>query len=126
MPRTPGESLVFVLLACTAGVSEEFVYRGFVFAVFLKLFATSVFPALLAMILSSVWFGFAHLYQGKRGIATTFIVGLLFVVVRFWCGNLVPVMIAHAAIDLVAGLAPSKSAVAETDVQAPEPSGSGS
>jgi membrane protease YdiL (CAAX protease family) len=126
MPRTRMESAGFVLLACTAGISEEFVYRGFVFAVFTKVFVTSLSPILLAMIVSSVWFAFAHLYQGKRGIVTTFIVGMIFVVIRFWSGNLVPVMIAHAAIDLVAGLTPSKFSIAETEAQASQTSGGGS
>src|SRR5579871_2919683 len=31
MPRTGKETIVFAALACTAGISEEFLYRGFVF-----------------------------------------------------------------------------------------------
>jgi membrane protease YdiL (CAAX protease family) len=50
----------------------------------------------------------AHLYQGKRGLITTFVVGIILVSVRIWTGSLLPVIVAHAAIDLVAGLYASK------------------
>jgi len=104
MPHTALETVVFAGLACTAGLVEEFIYRGFVFAVCAKGFAPSAHPALLAMIVSSALFAIAHLYQGRRGIITIFVVGILFSAVRFWTGSLVPAMLAHAGIDLMAGI----------------------
>ena len=104
MPQTSTEALAFVALACTAGLSEEFVYRGFVFAVFSRAFADSGSPVFFAMVISSAWFAMAHLYQGRRGLITTFIVGLLFSAVRVWSGNIVPAMAGHIGVDLVAGL----------------------
>ena len=104
MPQHPGEAFVFVALACTAGLSEEFVYRGFVFAVFSRAFAETPFTALLALVASSAWFAMAHLYQGRRGIITTFVVGILFSTVRIWTGNIVPAIVGHIGVDLVAGL----------------------
>ena len=104
MPQTSTEVYVFVALACTAGLSEEFVYRGFIFAVFSRGFANSAFRALIAMVASSVWFATAHVYQGRRGIITTFVVGILFSAVRVWTGSLVPAMAGHIGVDLVAGL----------------------
>jgi membrane protease YdiL (CAAX protease family) len=65
-------------------------------------------PVGIAGLLSSLWFSLAHLYQGKRGVITTFVVGSILVSVRVWTGSVLPVMIAHAAIDLVAGLYASK------------------
>jgi membrane protease YdiL (CAAX protease family) len=108
MPRTMSESVMFTALACTAGLSEEFLYRGFVFAVFKRMFVNPSFSIAIAGILSSAWFAIAHLYQGKRGIVTTFIVGILFSLVRFWSGSLIPSMAAHMGIDLVAGLCSSR------------------
>ena len=105
MPHSSPEALVFTALACTAGVSEEFLYRGFLFAAFVRVFANSAFPALIATALaSSTLFAIGHLYQGWRGIFTTFVVGFLFCGVRIWSGNLVPLVAAHIATDLVAGL----------------------
>lgn len=108
MPQTNTETIVFVALACTAGVAEEFLYRGFLIAVFVRLFADSTLSVWIAALLSSALFGIGHLYQGKRGIITTFIVGILFSAIRIWSGSLVPAMVAHAAVDLVAGLGVAK------------------
>jgi membrane protease YdiL (CAAX protease family) len=103
-PQTSKEALAYVALACTAGLSEEFIYRGFVFAVFSRAFAESTFPSLMAVLVSSAWFAMAHLYQGRHGIFTTFVVALLFSVVRIWSGNLTPAIAGHIGVDLVAGL----------------------
>ncbi len=108
MPHSALETFVFAGLACTAGLAEEFVYRGFLFAVCLNVFSPFAHPGLIAMIVSSAWFAIAHLYQGRRGVITTYVVGMIFSAVRFWSGNLVPVMMAHAGIDLVAGLSLSR------------------
>ena len=104
MPQSLTEVVVFVALACTAGLSEEFVYRGFVFAVFSRAFVNSAFRDSIAIIASSVWFAMAHLYQGRRGMITTFVVGFLFSAVRVWTGSLVPAMAGHIGVDMVAGL----------------------
>jgi len=104
MPRTSRETLVFVVLATTAGLSEEFLYRGFVFALFLKLFSSSLLSVTYAGLWSSAWFSAAHLYQGRRGIITTFVVGMIFVLVRIYTGSLIPAMVAHAGVDLMVGL----------------------
>ncbi len=104
MPQHPGEAFVFVALACTAGLSEEFVYRGFLFAVFSRAFAETPFAGFLAAAVSSAWFAMAHLYQGRRGVITTFVVGIFFSTVRIWTGNIVPAIVGHIGVDLVAGL----------------------
>ena len=103
-PRTSTEKILFSALAATAGISEEFLYRGFVFAVLLRLFASNTFAIIYAATVSSVWFSAAHLYQGRRGIITTFIVGVIFVAARIYSGSLLPPLVAHAAVDLVVGL----------------------
>jgi uncharacterized protein len=99
MPETSIESLVFVALAITAGVCEEFLYRGFLFAAITR---AAGIP--LAIVGSSAMFSLAHIYQGRRGLITTFILGILFAASRVWTGNLVSAIVAHAVVDLVAGL----------------------
>jgi membrane protease YdiL (CAAX protease family) len=123
MPQTSTETFVFVALACSAGLSEEFAYRGFVFAVFSRAFADSTFPASIAMVVSSAWFAMAHLYQGRRGMLTTFVVGLLFSGIRIWSGNLVPAVAGHIGVDLVAGLYAPRLLLAQRGAQAPAASG---
>jgi uncharacterized protein len=103
MPGSMVEALAFVALATTASLCEEFLFRGFVFAVILR--ATS--RVIAAVIGSSLLFSLAHLYQGKRGLITTFLLGLLLAGARIWAGSLVPAIAGHLLVDLMAGyLAP--------------------
>jgi membrane protease YdiL (CAAX protease family) len=104
MPRTPPERLVFVALACTAGLSEEFLYRGFVFVVFARMLGNFCGSVAIAALISSIWFAVGHLYQGRQGVITTFIVSVIFMLARVFTGSLLPCMAAHAGVDLVAGL----------------------
>ena len=104
MPRTSREILVFAALAFTAGISEEFLYRGFAFMAFVRMIVNYGPPSTMAALLSSLWFAVAHAYQGRRGLITTFVVGLIFASVRIWTGSILPAMAAHFGIDLVAGL----------------------
>jgi membrane protease YdiL (CAAX protease family) len=104
MPRARTETLVFAALACTAGISEEFLYRGFVFMAFVRLIVNFWLPSAAATVLSSAWFSLAHLYQGRRGIITTFVVGMIFALIRTWTGSLIPAIAAHIGIDLVVGI----------------------
>ncbi len=104
MPRNAMELLVYAALACTAGLSEEFLYRGFVFMACVRMIVNFGPPNAIAAILSSAWFSVAHVYQGRRGIITTFIVGMIFAGIRVWTGSLIPAVAAHIGIDLVAGI----------------------
>jgi uncharacterized protein len=108
MPRTWTETFVFSALALTAGLSEEFLYRGFVFMAFIRMIVNFGPPNALAAVLSSAWFSLAHMYQGRRGMYTTFVVGIIFAFIRIWTGSLLPAVIAHTGIDLVAGIVVSK------------------
>jgi membrane protease YdiL (CAAX protease family) len=108
MPRTPRETLVYGALACTAGISEEFLYRGFVFMAFIRMVVNFGPPNAVAAILSSAWFSLAHMYQGRRGVMTTFVVGMIFALMRIWTGSLIPAVAAHVGIDLIAGLCVSR------------------
>lgn len=100
MPQTMVESLAFVALVATVALCEEFIYRGFVQAIF----ENAAGSALVGVVTSAIFFSIAHLYQGKRGLATTFLVGLIFAGIRVWTGSLIPTMAAHFAADLCAGL----------------------
>jgi membrane protease YdiL (CAAX protease family) len=102
MPQNLVESLAFTALVVTVAVCEELIYRGFVFTAFYAAFGDSLAAGILA---SSLLFSFAHLYQGPRGLFSTFVIGLLFASARAWTGSLAPCIIVHLLVDLVAGLA---------------------
>jgi membrane protease YdiL (CAAX protease family) len=92
---------VYSFLAITAGICEEFLYRGFVMAVL----ARAGLAVWAAVAVSSIFFGLAHVYQGRAGFVSTLMVGVVFALARVACDSLMPVMVWHAGIDLVAGIA---------------------
>lgn len=100
-PRSNGETAIFCALAVTAGICEEFLYRGFVFG---ALSHASV-PTWTVLLISSVMFGLAHAYQGRGGILGTMILGAVFGSVRILYDSLIPVVFWHTAVDIVAGIA---------------------
>ena len=104
LPAETVEFLPYAALAITAGVCEEFLYRGFVMAVLSALGLRTVFVVLL----SSLLFGWAHAYQGRSGMVGTTLLGMLFAGARLVYNSLLPVVVWHAVVDLVAGLAGPK------------------
>lgn len=104
MPQNRPEWLLFLPLVVTVALCEELVYRGFAFAV-IENACRSLFLAACA---SSLLFAAAHLYQGSRGMAATFVVGLLFACARILTRSLAPSIAAHFVADFCAGLAASR------------------
>ena len=101
LPQSTVELLPYLALAITAGLCEEFLYRGFAMAVLAQI----GLQAWAVVVLSSVLFGLAHGYQGRGGIVMTLLIGLLLGASRIAYGSLVPAIFWHSAVDVVAGTA---------------------
>jgi len=101
LPQSTVELLPYLALAITAGLCEEFLYRGFAMAVLVHV----GLQAWAVVLLSSILFGLAHSYQGRGGIVMTLLIGLIFGSSRFIYGSLVPAILWHSAVDVVAGTA---------------------
>jgi membrane protease YdiL (CAAX protease family) len=101
LPQSMVELLPYLALAVTAGLCEEFLYRGFAMAVLLQV----GLQAWAVVLLSSVLFGLAHSYQGRGGIVMTFLIGLILGASRIAYGTLIPAVFWHTAVDVVAGTA---------------------
>lgn len=114
MPQNLLETLAFAALVATVSLCEEFLYRGFVFAVFQDALRDSL---LLAALGSSAFFALAHIYQGRRGLVSTFVVGVVFAVARIFTGSLAPGIIAHFVGDLIAGLRAPRVLAERSDPQ---------
>ncbi len=119
-PQDTVERLGFTALVATVSICEEFIYRGFAQRVFQDWaagWASAGIAVAVGVIASAVMFSLAHLYQGRRGLISTFVVGLLFSIVRALTGSLVPASAAHFVADITAGfLAPGhlRSALAKS------------
>jgi membrane protease YdiL (CAAX protease family) len=101
LPQSSVELIPYYGLAVTAGICEEFLYRGFGFAALTRV----GLPTWLVVLGTSILFGLAHLYQGRGGVLGTTILGLLLAYARVVLGSLVPSIVWHSVIDLVAGIA---------------------
>jgi membrane protease YdiL (CAAX protease family) len=104
LPQSPAELLPYLGLAATAGLCEEFLYRGFAMAALTR----AGLPVWGVVLSSSILFGLAHLYQGRGGIASTLVIGTVFGAARIAYDGLLPVMLWHFAVDAVAGVAGPK------------------
>jgi membrane protease YdiL (CAAX protease family) len=119
-PQDDVERLVFFALVTTVALCEELIYRGFVQRVFQDWSRGSVIVAVLG---SAVLFALAHLYQGRRGLASTLTIGLLFSTIRAWTGSILPCVVAHFVADITVGmLAPGRlrAAIADEQLQTAE------
>jgi uncharacterized protein len=101
LPGSPIEFLPYSALAITAGICEEFVFRGFAMGAL----ARAGWNVILIVIFTSALFGLAHAYQGRGGIFGTALLGLLFAIGRLAYHSVVPVVVWHAVLDIVAGVA---------------------
>ncbi len=98
LPSTREEKLLFVPLAITAGVCEEILFRGFLLAYVAWLWPHATNTQLI--VVTSVAFGVAHVYQGALGVVVTGVVGVLLASMVVDGGSLLPAIVVHALIDL--------------------------
>lgn len=116
-PHAPGERCAYFAVVATVAICEEWVFRGFIQRILQDWAGGFVVAGILG---SAILFGFAHLYQGRRGVLSTGALGLVFSLVRTWTGSLFPTMAAHFVADLAVGLlAPGRIASAEKAAFAP-------
>jgi membrane protease YdiL (CAAX protease family) len=99
LPQSTVELLLYLALAITAGLCEEFLYRGFAMAVLVHV----GLQAWAAILISSVLFGLAHSYQGRGGVVMTLLIGTILGTSRIAYDCLVPAIFWHSAVDVVAG-----------------------
>ncbi len=98
LPHNRQELFWFRALSVTAGICEELLYRGFL------IWYLSQFTSLwMAVVISSLLFGYAHFYQGVAGMMKTGIAGLVAAGLYVLSGSLWLPMILHAATDFIQG-----------------------
>jgi membrane protease YdiL (CAAX protease family) len=107
LPRTPGERRLFTVVGVTAGVCEEWLYRGFFLAVVAAL--TGGLPTGVLVLVAAVSFGLAHAYQGVAGVLTTGVLGGVMAALYLQTGSLLLPVLLHAAIDLRFLLVPERA-----------------
>jgi membrane protease YdiL (CAAX protease family) len=96
-PDSPQERSWFGALSVGAGISEELVFRGFLFYYF-ALYIPHINTA-EKLLLTSLVFGMAHIYQGWKRAIPTGIVGLLLALMYVFSGSLLLPVVVHAISD---------------------------
>jgi hypothetical protein len=99
LPETPRERAAFLGVSLTAGLTEEYVMRGFA----LLTLVSWTRSALLSLVLVSLSFGIAHGYQDWLGVARATVLGALLAAPVLLAGALLPAVIVHALVDGIAG-----------------------
>jgi membrane protease YdiL (CAAX protease family) len=98
LPSSRDERRWWIGVCVTAGVCEEIVYRGFLLHYF---HASPLHLSLTwALVVSSIVFGIAHLYQGVSGAVGTAVVGSVLGAIFLMTGSLMVPMGMHAVLDL--------------------------
>jgi membrane protease YdiL (CAAX protease family) len=107
LPRSRSERRLFGLVGVTAGICEEWLYRGFLLAVVGAL--APGLPTAVLVLVAAVAFGLAHSYQGLAGTVTTGVLGGVLAGVYLATGSLLLPVLLHAVIDLRFLLVPASA-----------------
>jgi uncharacterized protein len=99
-PHGALEMVMWTLLAATAGICEEAIFRGYLQRQMLAW--TSSAPVAVAV--TALGFGAMHAYQGWKMMVSIGLLGTMLGVLAQWRGTLRPGMLAHAWQDMLAGL----------------------
>lgn len=104
LPQTPLETALYLVLALTAGICEETIFRGYLQHQF-KAWTGSAFAA---VVVQGLIFGSAHAYQGPAMVIVISIYGCMFGSLAQWRKSLRPGMTAHFLQDAIGGIVLSR------------------
>jgi membrane protease YdiL (CAAX protease family) len=99
-PHGPIEIVLWIVLAISAGICEEIVFRGYLQRQLIAL-TRSTWAGVAG---AAVVFGAGHVYQGWRAAAAIALYGALLGVASRRFRDLRPGIVAHAAEDIIGGL----------------------
>jgi uncharacterized protein len=91
LPQPGLETGVYLLLALSAAICEEIIFRGY----FQRQFAAMTRSLEVGLVIQGVIFGISHGYQGPKYMLIIAVYGCLFGVLAGWRSSLRPGMLAH-------------------------------
>ncbi len=97
IPRSNKSMAMFAVLAVIVGVSEEIIFRGYLYAYFQDQWG---FTALLSFIIINVIFGLLHYHQGRSAVIDTMTLGFAMSHLYIKSGSLLLPIIFHILYDL--------------------------
>jgi membrane protease YdiL (CAAX protease family) len=103
LPASFSEFTKFIPLAITAGVCEEFIFRGYFISYFYNLLGKD--HVYLAIFIPTLIFALVHQYQGRKAMVKIFFMAVFFGLIYYYTGSLWQVMLIHFLVDLIGGFA---------------------
>ena len=100
LPRNAVEIFLWILVSTSAGICEEFIYRGYL----QRQFAALTRSASAGLVLQAVAFGVSHGYQGWKKVVTITVLGALYGLMVQWRRTILPGMASHIWADILSGL----------------------
>jgi hypothetical protein len=100
IPHSGKEIFFWILMSLSAGLCEEFVFRGYL----QRQFTALTKNVAAGIIFSAIIFSVGHLYQGGLQMALIGAYGAMFGVLAHFRKSLRPGMIAHAWQDILSGV----------------------
>jgi len=97
-PTTRREYRHFTVMAVTAGVTEEVIFRGFLIGVL-----AAWLPLWIAGLVALLIFLGAHVYQGVTGMVRILPVSSVLTILFLVSGSVLPGIVMHVAVDLAGG-----------------------
>jgi hypothetical protein len=107
LPHTGLEAAVYLLLALTAGICEEMIFRGYM----QHQFTVWTGSAAVGVALQGILFGIAHAYMGSGMVMVIGVFGCMFGLLTWWRKSLRPGIMAHFLQDAIGGLVLAKFAL---------------
>ena len=104
IPVTTRERLVWLLVAVSAGICEEIVFRGWLLA---SLHGSLKLNGAVLIVTAAAIFGLAHGYQRIMGVLLTALAGALFCALYVASGSLLVPIVLHALADARFALLPA-------------------
>jgi len=101
MPANRKEYRWFILMAFTAGICEEILFRGFLMTYLQALTYGS--PKYQSMVVSSAVFAVLHIYQGREAALKIFAFSMIFGALYILTNSILLSILVHALVDLVSG-----------------------
>jgi uncharacterized protein len=100
LPRSAMEIALWILLSLSAGICEEFTFRGYL----QKQLGGWMRNATAAVVIQGIIFGAAHAYQGPKLMLTIVVLGSLIGWLAQWRKSTRPGMISHFLQDAIGGV----------------------
>jgi membrane protease YdiL (CAAX protease family) len=100
LPRSPTEITLWIFLSLSAGICEEFTFRGYL----QKQLSGWLKNVTAAVVIQGIIFGAVHAYQGLRLMLTIAVLGSLMGWLAQWRNSTRPGMISHFLQDAIGGI----------------------